>query len=360
MALLPTTSLTTTAIGNALSNASRNLRVLCTDVNLNNWSRYKPGYFESDGSADKFLTYQAPQGGGFTDPRGFNSDSQSSLEGYRMGDFRAYNHDANIPYVQFPSVTIEFGSGTSISFGISITFYAEEVDWSNTGVYRSTNNWPTFTHVHALDASDDSIQGTAVLPAIGGNVSIPLDGVSLIQGSIVTKTYHLAFGVDSTHWSIKLGANYGAGGIGDVDMLQLNARIILEADFDDITITGGANDPYTDVTIPGGTTNSFAGSNVATWKFDGSNPSFRCWYNSGASFDDYTRLNADWLIKGFKDEPSAEYIVGTADIFGNSGSNSVTLPPGGLLRSGGGANSPNTFGDGDNITLIFRNITIVF
>ena len=71
-------------------------------------------------------------------------------------------------------------------------------------------------------------------------------------------------------------------------------------------------------------------------------------------------MNADWLIKGFKDEPSAEYIVGTANLYGNGGANSVTLPGGGLLRSGGGANSPNQFTDGDNITLILRNITIVF
>ena len=71
-------------------------------------------------------------------------------------------------------------------------------------------------------------------------------------------------------------------------------------------------------------------------------------------------MNADWLIKGFKDEPAAEYIVGTAQIYGASGNTDVTLPGGGLARSGGGDNSPNQFTDGDDITLIFRNITIVF
>lgn len=360
---LPTTGITASAIATALGNASRNFKTLCTDTNLNPWSRYKPGYLKSDGTADKFVEWQPPRGGGFTDPRGYNSDSASSLEGYRLGDFRGYNHSAVLPYLSEPGSTIEFGSGTATSSGISLTFYAGETNWAiDSAVYRETSWWVSpFTHVHALDASDDSICGTALLPAIGGNVSIPLDGVSMTQGIPVTTTYHLAFGIDSTHWNIKLGTRYGADGISDVTVLRLQARQITEVNWDDTSITGGTNDPYADVTTPGGTTNYFTGVNVATWEFDAIHPAFDCYYtHSGTGTDSYTRMNADWLIKGFKDEPSAEYIVGTANLYGNGGTNSVTLPAGGLVRSGGGANSPNQFTDGDNITLILRNITIVF
>lgn len=364
---LPTTSLTMTAVGTALGNASRNLRVLCIDPNINEWSRYKPGYLKGDGTADNFVEWQPPRGGGFTDPRGVNPDTGNDLEGYRLGDYRGYNHTAFLPYLSEPPSTIEFSSGTSTSFGISLTFYAGEVRWvtDGGGVYREEPFWNgPITHVHALDASDDSFQGTALLPAIDGNVSIPLDGVAMSPGVPVTTTYHLAFGIDATHWHLKLGTRYGADGISDVTVLRLEAREILAANWTDAAttnITGGANDPYVDVLTPGGTTNYFTGSNVATWEFDAVNPSFDCYYShSGTGTDPYTRMNADWLIKGFKDEPSAEYIVGTAQIFGNGAANSVTLPGGGLARSGGGDNSPNQFTDGDKISLIFKNITIVF
>ena len=362
---LGSTNISTGAVNTELGSpytTPRLIKNLCTYTSMNPFSFGTPGYWDIGATGDKFIFWQLPRGTGYTDPRGTYNGTDK--ESYHLGDFRYYNHSAITPYCNFPAGTTEYGYGTSTATGLSRTVYVGEMDWKQTlPEHYSENDWATMTNVHLLDAFDDSIAGTASIPVSGGNANISITAFSISPaGTPVTKTYHVAFGIDATHWSFKMGTDQGLGGIGTITALQLAARAQLDADWTDAAttnITGGANDPYTDVTIPGGTTESFSGTNVAIWQFDGANPSFRCWYNSGASYDDYTRMNADWLIKGFKDEPTAEYIVGTAQIYGNSGNNSVTLPAGGLTRSGGGANSPNTFSDGDNITLIFENITIV-
>jgi hypothetical protein len=349
---LGTTNISTAVVNTELGSPYTTPRLvsdLCTHANVQKWSRYKPGYFYPEATSDKFIWYQVPRGSGYIDPRGTNSDDGGNKESYRLGDFRGYNHTASAAYVTFPSATIEFASGTGTSFGISRTFYAEEIDWENDGVYRESHNWAgPITHVHMLDALDDSIQGTATLPAISGNVSIPLDGVSLTPGVLVTKTYHLAFGVDSTHWNLKLGTNYGAGGIGDVKMLELNARQIYPAAFDDSSFGGGANDPYNAVDIQGTNTNRFNGATQAIWDY-ATTSAWRCYY-TGSDYDDYGNITADWYIKGFKGQLTTEYLAASAMAFASNGANNtVTLPVSG---------SPSTFSDGDEISLILRNLTI--
>ena len=110
---------------------------------------------------------------------------------------------------------------TGTATGLTVPFYAQEVEWSDLGVYRETNNWPGFTHVLALDDDDsNAIIGSVALPGIGGNVDIPLDDITLIPGVTVTVNIHIALGIDATHWSVKLGTLDGAVGIGQVKVLE--------------------------------------------------------------------------------------------------------------------------------------------
>ena len=355
MAALPTTSLTMTAIGTALGNASRNLSTLCTDSNINAFARYKPGYLDAGATADKWMFWQEPQGSGTTDPRGLNPDGGGSLEVFRMGDFRGYDHDSDPAYAGFSGTTIQFPNGTGTSSGISIPFYAEDVNWAadSSDLYREQHGMPELTHVLALDASDNSIQGAELIPAIAGNVDIDLDGVTLPAGTLVTKTYHIAFGVDATHWSVKLGTLDGAGGIGDVKMIQLLAPIINGVTFDDTSFTGGDNDPYAGCNTVGSNTNRFSG-NTAIWDYS-TLSAWKCFYtHDGGGDDDYRSIAATWYIKGFIENPATEYEVKTANFVSNGGNNTVDLssmvdsPPRGYWK------------DGDNIFLILRDLTINF
>ena len=55
---LGTTDITTTLVGNTIGNSSRNVGVLCTASQINPLSRYRPGYWDVDATADKFIFYQ--------------------------------------------------------------------------------------------------------------------------------------------------------------------------------------------------------------------------------------------------------------------------------------------------------------
>lgn len=351
---LPFTAISISAVETALGASTKNLRSLCVHVNVNPWARYKPGYLEADGSADKFVIYQEPQGASYTDPRGNNVDSGTPLEVFRLGDFRGYNHSADAPYLSEPGATIEFGSGTSTSFGISLTAYVKEVNWAadSGDEYREQHGWADLTHIHVLDADDDSIIDSAVIPSIGGFVSLDLDGVAMTQGVPVTKTYHLAFGVDSTHWSVKLGTRYGADGISDVTVLRLEAPEALNAIFVDSSFGGGANDPYTSVEILGSNTNRIVGSNQVIFDYSTLN-AWRCYYSGGT--DDYRSIDADWYIKGFHENPATEYQVNSSMAFQSNGANNTVT-----LSSMIDTPPHSTWEDGDKMVLVLRNLTINF
>ena len=350
---LGTTNLTMTQVATALGAATTNidLKALCTHASVNVWSRYKSGYLESDGSADNFIQYQAPQGGGTTDPRGTDSDVGHALETYKLGDFRGYNHSAAAPYVSWPTTVHTYPSGTGTATGLTRTFYAQEVEWDDAGVYRATNNWAGFSHVHLLDDDNaDAFVGTAAIPALNGNVAISLNAITLTPGVTLTKNYHAAFGVDSTHWSVKLGTLDGAGGIGTVKVLELLPPAITDAIFSDTSFTGGANDPYTSAIVTGSNTNRFSGT-TAIWDYS-TLDAWRCYYSGGSDY--YRNIAADWYIKGFVENPATEYFVKTANFASNGANNTVDL----TTMS---ATPPRTYwADGDNITLVLKNLTINF
>jgi len=355
---LGTINISTGAVNTELGSpytTPRIVRNLCIHANVNPCSFGRPGLWDIDGTGDRFIFFQKPRGSGYTDPRG--SYNGTDKESYHLGDFRLYNNSAVIPYCDFPATTIEYPSGTTVATP-SVTIYVGEMDWKQTlPEHYSENDWPTLTNIHLLDASDDTIVGTAAIPSSGGNVSIQTSILMAAEGGTYSETYHVAFGIDATHWSIKMGSDQGLGGIGTITVKRLQSRQIQDVIYVG-TVTGGVNPVYDNMRTYGATTESFSGTNVARWEFFEISP-FEA-RRSGYPTFFATRIDADWLIKGFKDEPDAEYIVKTAQVYGNNANNDVTLPAGGLTRSGGGANSPNQFGDGDNIVLLLENIDIIF
>lgn len=105
---LPTANITTKIVRNLLNEDTNNVGLLCISPNVNMWSKRKPvrnsdvNIAESDvgktsdgwwglllpaysGDDTKLTTYKKPRGG--------------SSEPYRLGDFRGYYHNAQIPIV---------------------------------------------------------------------------------------------------------------------------------------------------------------------------------------------------------------------------------------------------------------------
>jgi hypothetical protein len=327
----------------------RIIKDLCTYANVNPCSFGRPGMWDVDATADKFIYYQVARGIGYTDPRGTYNGTDKEV--YHLGDFRYYNHSAITPYCNFPAGTTEYGYGTTTATGLSRTVYVGEMDWKQTlPEHYSENDWATMTNVHLLDASDDSIAGTAAIPTSGGNANISITPFSIsTPGLPVTKTYHVAFGVDTTHWSFKMGTDQGLGGIGTITAVQLKAALLLDIDFDASTpITGGSNDPYTSIdwSGSGAINHRTSGASVGIWTYTGSD-GFRCYHSGG--YDDYKNINADCYLKGFKSSPSTEYSAGNRNIATDNADNSFTLSLGG---------SPGTWSDGDEVQLILKNITI--
>jgi hypothetical protein len=352
---LGSSNITMSAVATALgvSTSDIDLKNLCTNAAVNIWSRYKPGYFKTDGSSDNWLTYQAPRGGGTTDPRGTDSDVGHALETYKLGDFRGYDHDSDPPYAVYPSSTVEFGSGESTSYGITFTFYVEDVNWgSGSGdAYREQHDIADLTHVLLLDAADDSIEDAVAIPSMGSFATLTPDGISMSQGVPVTKTYHIAFGTSETNWAVKLGDYQGADGIFSLTVLRLEPAKVSGAIFVDTNFTGGDNDPYNSVEILGSNTNRINGTTQAIWDYSTLN-AWRCYHSSG--YDDYRSISADWYVKGFNENPTTEYFVKTANISSNGANNTIDLntmsdtPP------------HSSWEDGDNMVLVLRNLTINF
>ena len=294
---------------------------------------------------------QPPRGLGYSDARGTYNGSDKEV--YHLGDFRYYNHSAITPYCNFPAGIIEYGSSVSSATGLSRTVYVGEMDWKQTSPEHNTeNDWSTQANVHLLNASDDSIEGTAAIPASGGNVDISVDDIPMpTPGATVTVTYHVAFGIDATHWSFKMGTDQGLGGIGTIQVRRGVAPTVSGAIFIDTSFGGGANDPYSSVQIIGSNTNRINGSTQAIWDYS-TLDAWRCYHSSGT--DDYRNINADWYIRGFHESPSTEYLVGNANVASNGANNTVDL-------STMSATPPHSsWEDGDNMVLVLRNLTINF
>lgn len=113
MAVLPTTNISTTLVRNTLGEDNNDVGLLCKSPKINMWSKRKPVRYPADFIADpndvgKTLDHKwglvlpsfiGPTSGGDNDDRRttYNRPNGGSSQPYRLGDFRGYNHDANIP-----------------------------------------------------------------------------------------------------------------------------------------------------------------------------------------------------------------------------------------------------------------------
>lgn len=85
MTALATTNLTTMMVRNALGETVNKVKELCTSTKINPWALYKPAYYGGNGNNSR----------SGVDPTNY----PMAEDGYRLGDFRGYNHDALPPLV---------------------------------------------------------------------------------------------------------------------------------------------------------------------------------------------------------------------------------------------------------------------
>jgi hypothetical protein len=197
-AQLSETNITTTLVGNALGNSSRDVGTLCTAVNINQWSKKKPvrehgspNWWEATnpwltnnaatGGTDKFSiqTYSNSLGGTINDLIGITEyqynivtsgwiyhkpdniiknggDYGTAESGFRLGDFRGYLHRSISPLnltdyppineINPPSQEISYSSnpsntalGVTLSdFALNNYYFGAKVEW---GHYDVSSNW---------------------------------------------------------------------------------------------------------------------------------------------------------------------------------------------------------------------------
>lgn len=135
--ILGNTDIDIMTVRNILGYPSTDLGTLCSCDNVNKYSRYRPGYWATDGS--KTLVFKKPLGGNYSDPRGTDTEIGSNLQLYKLGDFRGYNSTARAPFYDGDNPrkinVASTYSGSTISEPVVIQL--GEVDWFNT----ETNYW---------------------------------------------------------------------------------------------------------------------------------------------------------------------------------------------------------------------------
>lgn len=113
MAVLPTTNISTTLVRNTLGEGNNDVGLLCSSDKINMWSKRKPVIYPADFVTDPNEVGKTPDhkwgltlanfigvtlDGNDDDRRTvYNRPNGGSSQPYRLGDFRGYNHDANIP-----------------------------------------------------------------------------------------------------------------------------------------------------------------------------------------------------------------------------------------------------------------------
>lgn len=175
MAALTETNITTTIVGNALGNASRNVGVLCTASTINQWSKKKPvrehgspNWWEATNplygsGVSKFSILMSPLTNGLDDlsytansywtyERPLGDYSTYPASGFRLGDFRGYDH-ASIPAINvntYPTGNVRdhvsrswdeiintASAGITVSdFGISAYYFGILIEWGASYEYK--------------------------------------------------------------------------------------------------------------------------------------------------------------------------------------------------------------------------------
>lgn len=128
MGLLGTNNITTTLVGNAIGSAIRTVSGLCSNINVNKFSKFKPIEFDSDIGLTQQNFIDANYGleiepmSDMKNTEGKQWKYNKPTSKFRLGDFRNYYHEAPIALLQKKGQTYTVnrfnGSGADISFDI--------------------------------------------------------------------------------------------------------------------------------------------------------------------------------------------------------------------------------------------------
>ena len=140
---LGTTNITTTLVGNTIGLATRDIGLLCSSNKINKWSKYKPVIYPTisttgnwwkavDGNCGLSITeysnindlVAAITNGVIWE---YNKPTGGISSPYRLGDFRGYNHNAEIPFYSFDVPTNAYNNSVNSVVGAGmLTSLGEE------------------------------------------------------------------------------------------------------------------------------------------------------------------------------------------------------------------------------------------
>ena len=340
------TNITADIISITIGVGSNDIGTLCTSNRINPWARYKPGYLYSD--ANNYIQFQPPRGLGNIDPRG--AYLGNAYEGYNMGDYGGYNHQATAPNTPALGNIVYGSSSAGAATSRSIPFYIGEIDWQ--GAEATTHNAKQnlaiplpYVHLVVNGASVGNANISAI--AQNGSVNIPINYTIPAAGSQTTLNYEVWLGIDSTHFNVRVGTLAGANSAGSFTAITLNVAQLTGVSWDYSAITGGTIPTYTNFQIYGTQHNFFTSPNILNFEFVEISP-FEA-LNGNSVLEYFRAISADCYVKGFYSSPNTLYSAGNKTLYGNNADNQITLPVGG---------SPSSYGEGDIITLVLSNINL--
>ena len=141
---LGTTSITTTLVGNTLGLVSRDVGTLCSSSLINKWSKYKPVIYPTISTTGNW--WKAVDGNcGLSIPEysninnlvtaitngvtwNYNKPTGGASSPYRLGDFRGYEHNANIPFEGFYVPSIAYNNSANSVVGAAISISSGEIN----------------------------------------------------------------------------------------------------------------------------------------------------------------------------------------------------------------------------------------
>jgi hypothetical protein len=171
---IPQSGITTTLVGQTIGLGSNDVGTLCKSIKINPWSRYKPGYLYVD--SNNHMQFQLPRGMGYADHRG--SYLGRTDEGYNLGDFRGYNHQATAPSVTSPGTVTAYTNTSSVA---NVQFMIGEIDWLKTenSFHPAMSDLPTLSYAMLLMTNSSGV----ILPNIYFTLDWNSDGSFTITPS---------------------------------------------------------------------------------------------------------------------------------------------------------------------------------
>jgi hypothetical protein len=345
---IPQSGITTTLVGQTIGLGSNDVGTLCTSTKINPWSRYKPGYLtvEPDGT----IGFQLPRGMGYNDPRG--SYLGRPDEGYNLGDFRGYNHQAKAPYAVARNNMIYDSSQVGNQETVGLSFYIGEIDWAQTeSAHNAKQDLKPLPFVNVM-ASGSSVSGIITSGASvssvdqNGYVNVPIS-YTVPQHYLIIE-YEFWFGTSLTNNVVRVGNFAGAKSTGKFSILTGGPQLTTMSYDGNVPITANGV-TYTDFQISGNQTTYLASGNTLGYRFANTSPFVV--HDTNNNSIPYSGVSITGYLTGFASDPDAQYGTGYQPIplKGNNVDNQITLPTGG---------SPSTYGDGDLITFVITHVYI--